>query len=290
MTAAPFDLQDLRRRLDAIDDRVQDLLIERAEIVSIVAAGKSSGNLAYYQPAREAEIIRRLVARHRGPLPTASLVRIWREMLAAAVGLETEFAVAVYGPADAPGFWDLARDHYGSHARMSAHPTAGQVVRAVCEGRAAVGVLPMPRKCDPDPWWPQLASSDDNVPRIIARLPFGARGNARGDGAEALGIGHCMPQPTAADRTLLAVETAPDVGRARIRGLLSAVGLVCSFSACCEQEGGMLDLIEIEGFVSASDPRLGDFRQQLGQRFHRLSALGGYAVPLSMSAPTASED
>lgn len=133
MTAAPLDLQELRQRLDAIDDRLQDLLIDRAEVVALVADHKRSNNLNFYRPEREAEIIRRLAARHHGPLPLVSLIRIWREMLAAAVRLETPFAVAVYAPAGSPGFWDLARDHFGSNTPIAAHGSIAQVIGAVAE-------------------------------------------------------------------------------------------------------------------------------------------------------------
>ena len=80
MPASPSDLAELRRRLDEIDDRMHDLLIERAEIVSMVAQSKRDGQLPAFQPGREAEIIRRLVGRHRGDFPVATLVRMWREI------------------------------------------------------------------------------------------------------------------------------------------------------------------------------------------------------------------
>src|SRR5215831_16071836 len=144
MSRTPSDLQHLRQRLDEIDDRLQDLLIERAEIVSGVAASKKAGNQPAFQPAREAEIIRRLVGRHRGAFPVANLVRMWREMLAATVRLQSPFSVAVFAPADRPGFWDLARDHYGSNTPMAACDTAGQVIRAVAGGESSAGVLPLP--------------------------------------------------------------------------------------------------------------------------------------------------
>src|SRR5215813_10490786 len=98
------NLAELRRRLDEIDDRLQDLLIERTEIISIVAANKREGNLAAFQPGREAQIIRRLVDRHHGKFPVATLVRIWREMLAATVRLQSRFAVAVFAPIESQEF------------------------------------------------------------------------------------------------------------------------------------------------------------------------------------------
>jgi chorismate mutase / prephenate dehydratase len=284
MAIAPPDLQNFRRRLDAIDEGLQDLLIERAEVVASVADHKRRDNVAFYQPGREAEIIRRLVARHRGPLPEASLVRIWREMLAASLSLEVPFAVAVYAPAGSSGFWDLARDHYGSNTPLAAYGSIGQVIRAVAEAQASVGVLPMPQEGESDPWWRHLLSQDLQIPRVIARLPFGPRGNARTPGTDALVIGHGAQQPTGCDRTLIATETA-EISRARILGLLAALGLTCTFFASCDQIDGAVDLIELDSFVSLSDPRIESFRAQLGTALHRLLPLGGYAVPLPIAPP-----
>jgi chorismate mutase / prephenate dehydratase len=277
MLSALSDLAELRRSLDRIDDKLQDLLIERAEIVAMVAASKRQTNLAAFQPGREAEIIRRRVDRHRGDFPVATLVRIWREMLAATVRLQSPFAVAVYAPPEAPGFWDLARDHYGSNTPMSAYRLLGQVIRAVNDGQASVGVLPMPQEEEPDPWWPHLLSKAENAPHVVARLPFGPRGNARSDSADALVIGGAEPQKTGEDRTLLATETAIDFSRGRILPLLSSLGLVCTFFA----SRAHLNLIEIEGFVALSDPLLDGFRAQLGGALFRLVRFGSYAVPLA---------
>ncbi len=282
MPAVPSNLEDLRRRLDKIDDRLQDLLIERAEVVSRVRESKKlNHNLSPFQPAREAEIIRRLVRRHRGLFPVATVIRMWREMLAATLRLQTDFAVAVFAPPDSPAFWDLARDHYGSHTPMSAYGSIGQVIRAVGEESAAVGVLPMPQEGEADPWWRQLMSNDQNAPRVIARLPFGARGNARNNAADALVIGRFAVQPSGEDRTLFAGETTADISRGRIFAMLDSVGLACTFFAAFDHSDGAVNLIEVEGFVTVSDPRIDSFRAQLGDALHRLLPFGGYAVPLS---------
>jgi hypothetical protein len=245
-----------------------------------VAEHKKSNNLNFYQPEREAEIIRRLVGRHRGRLPLPSLVRIWREILAATVSLENPFGVAVYAPAGSPGFWDLARDHYGSNTPIAAHGSIAQVIRAVAEAPASAGVLPMPQEGEPDPWWRHLLSQDRNTPRVVARLPFGPRGNARAAGIDALVIGHGAQQGTGRDRTLVATETA-EISRARILGLLASLDLNCTFFASSEQIDGAVGLIELDSFVPLSDPRIESFRAQLGPALHRLLPLGGYAVPLS---------
>jgi chorismate mutase/prephenate dehydratase len=282
MPVTPSDLKGLRRRLDEIDDKLQDLLIDRAQIVSLVAASKKDGNRAAYQPAREAEIVRRLVGRHRGGLPVATLARMWREMLAATVRLQSPFSVAVFAPADRPGFWDLARDHYGSNTSMSAYDTVDQVIRAVACGTGSVGVLPLPKAGEPDPWWPHLLSTDGDAPRVVARLPFGARGNARAD-TDALAIGCGAQEASGLDRTFFGAECSAAISPPRISELLSTVGLVCTFVAC-SGAGKAVYLIEMEGVVPISDRRLDAFRSELGAALDRLLPLGGYAVPLSSSA------
>jgi chorismate mutase len=276
----PSDLQHLRRRLDEIDDRLQDLLIERAEIIAMVAASKKEGNQPALQPAREAEIIRRLVGRHHGAFPIATLVRMWREMLAATVRLQSPFSVAVFAQPERQGCWDLARDHYGNNTPMTACDAVGQVIRSVAGGEASLGVLPIPRANETDPWWLDLLSMSENRPRVIARLPFGPRGNARDDDDEALVITLSMPQKSGLDRTLLAAECTSKITRARILKLLTAAGLACTSFLDCRRNF-VVNLIEIDGFVPISDPRLDTFRTELGSALRRLLPLGGYATPLS---------
>jgi chorismate mutase len=278
------DLEMLRRRIDEIDDRLQDLLIERMEIVSRVADSKrNSGGVAPHQPAREAEILRRLIARNSGALPAASLVRIWRELLAATTRMQGAFNIAVYIPQTGPGFWDIARDHYGSHTPMLTFGSVTQVIRAVAEGRATVGVLPMPQEEEADPWWRHLLSGREATPHVISRLPFAGRGNARSDSGDALAIGRGATLPTGRDRTLIATENAPNISRGRLFSTLSGLDLRCTFIAASEHAEGGSTLIELDGFVPADDPRLDRFRAQLGAAVYRLLPLGGYAVPLSAS-------
>jgi hypothetical protein len=63
--------------------------------------------------------------------------------------------------------------------------------------------------------------------------------------------------------------------------MLSALGLDCTFMASCEHAEGANTLIEFDGFVAVTDPRLERFRTQLGPALYRLLRFGGYAVPLA---------
>jgi chorismate mutase / prephenate dehydratase len=285
MATRPSSLDELRRRVDAIDDRLHDLIMERAEVIEEIAGTKKRDGIAAVRPGREALILRRLVARHRGRFPRAVLVRLWRELLSGAIGMQGNFAVAVCMPRSTPDYWDLARDHYGSHTPMMAFHSASEVLRAMSEGRAAVGVLPMPAEGESTPWWPLLMASGAAVPQVSARLPFAGSGNARNDGGEAVVIGHGELDPTGADRSFIALEIAGELSRARLIGALADAGLVVTLFAAHEPHGSsVLHLVEIDDLVPPGDPRLAKALQPLGDRVARVAHLGGYARPLAPAA------
>src|ERR1700743_1015624 len=66
---APADLAEIRERIDAIDAEVHALLNARARFAQQVGISKSSSGKAvdFYRPEREAEVLRKALARNRGP-------------------------------------------------------------------------------------------------------------------------------------------------------------------------------------------------------------------------------
>jgi chorismate mutase-like protein len=277
-----WTLDDLRREIDEIDDEMHDLLMRRTKVVDAIGALKKSDGLPAIRPGREAAILRRLMARHDGKFPRALVVRIWREILSGTTRLQVDFAVAVHVPESAPGLWDLARDHYGSCTPMTAFGTASQVLRAVTEGGASVGVMPLPQDGDAEPWWPHLVSTDMQTPRVIARLPFASPGNARAGGLHALAIGRGAPEPTGADRSLLVIHTNREISRTRLFSALKTGGLEPNFlAAVASAPDAAANLIEFESLISAEDALLQKALVPLGAAVDRVSFLGSYARPLT---------
>lgn len=277
-----WTLDDLRREIDELDDEMHDLLMRRTKLVEAIGALKKSDGVPAIRPGREAKILRRLMARHDGKFPRAQLVRIWREILSGTTRLQVDFAVAVHVPEEAPGLWDVARDHYGSFTPMTAFGTASQVLRAVTEGGASVGVLPLPQEGDVDPWWPQLVSADPQTPRVTTRLPFGLPGNARAGGLQALAIGRGAPEATGADRSLLVIDTSREISRTRLFAVLKSGNLEPNFlAAVAAGADAAANLIEFEGLISPEAGSLQKALVPLGAAVGRISFLGSYARPLT---------
>jgi chorismate mutase / prephenate dehydratase len=286
MASADNPLDDLRRQIDGIDDALHDLLIRRAEIAERIGRLKSESAgatpVVFLRPGREAIVLRRLVARHKGALPKAALVRLWRELVSALLRLQGPFAVAVQGASHGPGCWELARDHFGGLTPITAHESGWQVLRAVVDGEAQVGVLPLPQPDVADPWWRHLLNRDPKIPRIVARLPFAEPAGRSGVG-EAFAVARAPQEPTGKDRSIIAIETAPQTSGSGLTAALKAAGLEPTASQVWRDPkpgNGWLHFVELDGFLSADEPRLAAL-VKAGEPVRQLWSLGGYAVPFA---------
>lgn len=127
-------LAELRRRIDAIDSQVLDLLNRRARIAVRIGELKRSNGLPLYAPEREQAVLARLKRRNKGPLSQVAVEAIFREIIGATIGVEGPLKVGVAGE---PGgrVERAARDHFGATAQVDAVPSPSEAVRAMQEGR-----------------------------------------------------------------------------------------------------------------------------------------------------------
>ena len=276
-------LDDLRREIDGVDTSIHDLIVRRTEIVERVREVKRD-TLVKIRPAREAEILYRLMTRHTGPFPKCELAHMWREMIVATLSFEGPFSVAVYVTDEIPGYWDLARDQYGSFTPMTRHSSNRSVVEAVRIQNATLGILPLPQRDGSENWWRFLVSETPEAPKVIARLPFIGEGNARDPGIEALVIGLVAQEETGRDRSFVAIVAEEDIGFALIEAALSQAGHSAAFHQVWHDPDRPPEwsyLVEVFGFFNDSGQRMERFMDALGRRTKPVVHLGGYATPLS---------
>jgi chorismate mutase-like protein len=281
MTTDDPSLDDLRREIDEIDSAVHDLLMRRVALADQIGHVKGDGG-PYIRPGREARILRRLVARHQGPLPKTVLISIWREIISAMTALEGPYAVAVYAAKTGhDGLPALARLHYGAERPIRAHETILGVLRAVGDGQATVGVLPLPQGEEADPWWRNLVRNGPDVPKIIARLPFAAV-NRRFAGLEALVVALAPPEASDRDRSFLVVENRGQLSRGGLRDVLVRADFqVVDMQNWSARGKAPWVLVEVDGFLGDGDPRVLRLGDDDNSPIGQVWAIGSYAVPLS---------
>src|SRR2546422_1092525 len=122
------------------------------------------------RPAREADMRRRLVERHKGILPLDTAESIWRVIIATFTYVQAPFAVHADLSVGDAAMRDSARFHFGFTVPLVAHMGAAGVVAAVSESKGDLGLVPAVAIAGSGAWWTALEF--DAAPKIIARLPF----------------------------------------------------------------------------------------------------------------------
>jgi chorismate mutase len=165
-------LADLRKEIDRIDESMHQLLIKRGTIIDRLISVKRSQDTgtSAFRPAREAEMMRRLVKRHKGRLPLDTVESIWRVIISTFTYVQAPFSVHADLSAGDALMRDSARFHFGFTVPFVAHMGAAAVVAAVSASKGDLGLVPAFDIASAGAWWSALEF--DAAPKIIARLPF----------------------------------------------------------------------------------------------------------------------
>jgi chorismate mutase len=81
-------LDDLRREIDAIDERLVKLLSERAACALQIGHEKKLAGMEVYQPSREADVLNHVQRINSGPLDNAAMKRLFERIIDEARRLE----------------------------------------------------------------------------------------------------------------------------------------------------------------------------------------------------------
>ena len=137
-------LAHVRGRIDAVDEQIQRLLNERARLAQRVGMSKSreGKTVDFYRPEREAQVLRAVRARNRGPLRDEELVRLFREIMSACLAQQEPLKVAYLGP-EATFSQTAVLSHFGHSVRALPLGSIDEVFHEVESGAADFGVVPI---------------------------------------------------------------------------------------------------------------------------------------------------
>lgn len=164
-------LADLRAEIDRIDARLHEILMERGEIIDrLIAVKARTGTGSAFRPGREADMMRRLVAAHKGILPLDTVESIWRIIISTFTFVQAAYSVhGDISDGDAP-MRDCCRFHFGFTVPFVPHEGTNGVIDAVAASSGDLGLIRVEGAPAAGAWWTRLAKPD--APKIIARLPF----------------------------------------------------------------------------------------------------------------------
>ncbi len=137
-------LAEIRQRIDRIDAQIQSLIAERAQCAADVARVKQQQGETghFYRPEREAQVLRAVMERNRGPLSDDSMAGIFREIMASCLALEKPLQIAFLGPQGTYSH-SAASKHFGSQIETRPVNSIEEVFRLVEADGADFGVAPV---------------------------------------------------------------------------------------------------------------------------------------------------
>ncbi len=277
-------LDEIRKKIDSLDNQIHDLLMQRADLIVDVSEEKKKSNIPVVQPAREAVMIRRLLKRHKGPLPEAAIVGIWRELVGAVSLLQTGLKVAVSAGEGQGYCWDMARIYFGTVLPMTRTSGSIAAVAAVREDEATFAVVPWPQDGEKTPWWTFLAAQEKGQKdrlRIVCALPYGlTEEQNKTNHDRAMIVSKTSFQPSGEDHSFLALEVSAAVSRARVLDVFKALDLkLLTLNTRPAMAGRSLHFIEMNDFIAEDDKKLKEIEEKFEGQAAKCVALGGYPVP-----------
>lgn len=135
-------LENLRSKVDRIDQEILQGLNERSRIVLEIGRVKEKTHKEVYAPLREKKVLDRLAKANRGPFPNHALRAVFQEILSASRSLQSPLKISYLGPQ--ASFTNLAAlKHFGRSTELVPEASLSKVFDAIEHDRAAGGVVPI---------------------------------------------------------------------------------------------------------------------------------------------------
>jgi chorismate mutase len=256
-------LDEVRARIDQIDAELLRLVDARAGLARIVADAKRAagdGGRFGLRPAREAQLLRRLLATSRQGASDALTVRLWRELISDSLARQGPFHIAVWAAGDAARAVEFARFRFGA-APPLARANRPEDALAAAKTRGGVAVLSL---AGDQPWWGRMLAEPSLT--VFAALPCLASMGP----LTALAVGAIDIEPTGADQTFWVTDAAQPADA--IVEALSRDGVAAELLA----NAGGLKLFGLAGYYQRDDERLARAPGRLS------GIIGAAALPLDL--------
>ncbi len=142
-----MNLTHLREEIDAIDNKILELLTKRMNVVRKVGELKHRSGTSIYRPEREKDILNRLKNLNEGPLNDAAIEAIYLEIFAVSRNLELPERVAYLGP-EGSYTHQAAESRFGAMSEYLSMNTISSIFNTIESKRAKYGVIPIENNTD----------------------------------------------------------------------------------------------------------------------------------------------
>jgi chorismate mutase / prephenate dehydratase len=142
--ATPLKLDEVRGKIDSIDEKIHELINDRARLAQLVGISKTreGRTVDFYRPEREAQVLRMARERNNGPLRDEEVLRLFREIMSACLAQQEPLKVAFLGP-EGTFTQTAVLTHFGHSVRALPLASIDEVFHEVEAANADFGVVPI---------------------------------------------------------------------------------------------------------------------------------------------------
>ena len=280
-----MSLENLRKQIDEVDAQLLALLQQRMKFVKQVGNIKEkTGSLI--RPAREASMMRKLVAVGSSVFTAGIIYSIWRAIIAGSTQQEAPFSLSIYNADETKSAYWLAREYFGADTPCRFHNNTLPLVHEVATATNIVGILPLSMPARGRPWWVELIDLPKR-PSVFAIIPF--VGKLPFDTAPIVALAHTPAEATGQDITLAVVEDAKSISRESIQQHFAKNGVNSRDILKYEEGTGpntrRYQLFLCEGFYTQESPEVDAVRKSLNALNTadsplKIHVIGQYGIPL----------
>lgn len=137
-----MDISELRKKIDAIDKKMVEMINERAECAIEIGRMKNKGAKSVFAPEREKQVLAGVLKNNKGPLSDKAMGAVFREVISACRALEKPIRVAYFGPAGS-NTHIASILKFGDSTDFIPSNTIPDVFNAVEKKEANYGVVPV---------------------------------------------------------------------------------------------------------------------------------------------------
>ncbi len=142
LSESESQLEPCRQRIDEIDADIVRLINERAEMAVKIGKLKRASGDATYAPARERQVLDKVVAANNGPLSDRTVTAIYRELMSGSFTLERPPRIAYLGP---PGSYShlAAKRKFGASVEYEPLGQISAVFDEIEREHVDLGIVPV---------------------------------------------------------------------------------------------------------------------------------------------------
>ena len=137
-----MSLEELRKKIDAVDAKLVELINQRAQIVVEIGKLKQAEEGQIYAPHREKAVLDKITQLNKGPLPDKAMQAIWRELMSGSFFLERPLRIGYLGPQGSFSH-NAAILKFGQSVDYEALTDIRAIFEEVSKGHCDFGIVPI---------------------------------------------------------------------------------------------------------------------------------------------------